>query len=527
MVVLAASICTRSGKPLLSRQFRPMPRSRVDGLLAAFPKLIPVNSQHTTVETNDVRFVYQPFEELYVLLITNKGSNILQDIKTLSLLVRLISSLTPAMSEPAILHHAFDLLCAFDEVVSLGYKENVSLNHVRNVLEGESHEEKIQEIIARNKEAEAKEELKRRAKQLEMQRREQQRLAQATGGASRSGYGGGSGGMAGAYSSVPRYEAPQTEHRTPSPSITQSQSQPSKPKFSGSGMKLGKKGGKQSDLINAALGGEPDVEEDINYGQAEPEPEFPAETEVSADVLEKVEQDSIHVTIKEQLSLTLLRDGGLESFELKGDLDLRITDAAQSKIRLTLAPKDAYSELQFKQHPNVAKFSGSEKVIGLKDPSRSFPVGQGLGVLRWRMTGKDESHVPLNVTVWPQPRGDGTSDVAVEYELEAQHLTLRNVVISIPVPSGALPSVTGEADWRLSGNSFVWTIDTIDSENSNGSLEFRCQGDADAFFPVQVGFAASGSLADVEVAKAVLIEDGSEQAFSQERILTVDKYEIV
>lgn len=63
---------------LLSRQFRPIPRSRIDGLLASFPKLIPVNSQHTTVETADVRFVYQPFEELYVLLITNKASNILQ-----------------------------------------------------------------------------------------------------------------------------------------------------------------------------------------------------------------------------------------------------------------------------------------------------------------------------------------------------------------------------------------------------------------------------------------------------------------
>ncbi|OCF59203.1 hypothetical protein L486_03705 [Kwoniella mangroviensis CBS 10435] len=527
-VVLAASICTRSGKPLLSRQFRPMPRSRVDGLLAAFPKLIPVNSQHTTVETNDVRFVYQPFEELYVLLITNKGSNILQDIKTLSLLVRLISSLTPAMSEPAILHHAFDLLCGFDEIVSLGYKENVSLSQVRNVLEGESHEEKIQEIIARNKEAEAKEELKRRAKQLEMQRREQQRLNQASSRSSLPGGYGGGGGQGG-YSSVPRYDQPpQQEYRTSSPAVSsQQQQQSQKPKFSGSGMKLGKKG-KQLDLINAALGGEQDVEMDepVYQQQYEPEPEVAAETEVSADVLEKVEQDSIHVTIKEQLSLTLLRDGGLESFELKGDLDLRITDAAQSKIKLTLSPKD-YSELQFKQHPNVAKFTGSDKVIGLKDPSRSFPVGQGLGVLRWRMTSKDESNVPLNVTVWPQPRGDGTSDVAVEYELEAQHLTLKNVVISIPVPSGSLPSVTGDADWRLSGNSFVWTIDTIDSENSNGSLEFRCQGEADDFFPVSVGFAASGSLADVEVAKAVLIENGEEQTFSQERILTVDKYEIV
>jgi hypothetical protein len=67
----------------------------------------------------------------------------------LSLVVRLITSLTPSMSEPAVLANSFELLCAFDEVVSLGYKENASLQQIRNVLEGESHEEKIQDIIAR------------------------------------------------------------------------------------------------------------------------------------------------------------------------------------------------------------------------------------------------------------------------------------------------------------------------------------------------------------------------------------------
>lgn len=131
------------------------------------------------------------------------------------------------------------------------------------------------------------------------------------------------------------------------------------------------------------------------------------------------------------------------------------------------------------------------------------------------------------VTVWPQPRGDGSSDVAVEYELEASHLTLRNVVISIPIPSNSLPSVTGDADWRAERNAFIWTIDTIDSENSSGNLEFKCEGDADAFFPVSVGFVAAGSLADVDVAKATLVDGGEETTFSQEKILTVDKYEIV
>lgn len=127
----------------------------------------------------------------------------------------------------------------------------MSLMQVRNVLEGESHEEKIQEIIARNKEAEAKEELKRRAKQLEMQRREQQRRAQGGGG---MGNVGGYSGMAGGYSPASRYDAPSPvqEYRAPSPA---SASVPSKPAFKGSGMKLGGKKGKQSDLMNA-LGGE-------------------------------------------------------------------------------------------------------------------------------------------------------------------------------------------------------------------------------------------------------------------------------
>lgn len=314
------------------------------------------------------------------------------------------------MSEPAILHHAFDLLCAFDEVVSLGYKENVSLSQVRNVLEGESHEEKIQEIIARNKEAEAKEELKRRAKQLEMQRREQQKRAQAGMGGGGMGNGMGSMGMAGGYQPAPRFEAPAQEYRAPSPAPAAA-----KPAFKGSGMKLGGKKGRQADVLNA-LGADVDMEPEAPPA---PEPEAEPETQVSADVLEKVDQEPyvslcvvqstadlvrIHVTVKEQLSVTLLRDGGVQAFELKGDLDLRVTEASLAKLRLTLAPKD-YSELQFKQHPNVAKFTGNEKIIALKDPSRSFPVGQGLGVLRWRMTAKDESKVPLSGQFQPRLTG--------------------------------------------------------------------------------------------------------------------------
>jgi hypothetical protein len=62
MVVLAISIVSKSGKALVSRQFVDMTRIRIEGLLAAFPKLLGSGKQHTYVETENVRYVYQPME---------------------------------------------------------------------------------------------------------------------------------------------------------------------------------------------------------------------------------------------------------------------------------------------------------------------------------------------------------------------------------------------------------------------------------------------------------------------------------
>jgi hypothetical protein len=149
MVILAASVCTRGGKAVLSRQFREVQRSRIEALLASFPKLAASGKEHTTVEQDNVRFVYQPLDELYMVLITNRQSNILQDIESLHLFAQVVSTICKSLDEREILRHAFELLTAFDELVTLGYRENLNIGQIKTFLEMESHEERIQEIIAR------------------------------------------------------------------------------------------------------------------------------------------------------------------------------------------------------------------------------------------------------------------------------------------------------------------------------------------------------------------------------------------
>ena len=147
--MLAASICTRGGKAVISRQFRDIARSRIEGLLASFPKLADSGTQHTTVEQDNVRYVYQPLDELYMVLITNRQSNILQDIDSLHLFAQVVTSICKSLDEREILRNAYELLSAFDELVTLGYRENLSISQIKTFLEMESHEERIQEIISR------------------------------------------------------------------------------------------------------------------------------------------------------------------------------------------------------------------------------------------------------------------------------------------------------------------------------------------------------------------------------------------
>lgn len=64
------------------------------------------------------------------MLLTNKQSNIVEDLDTLRLLSKVIPELASPVEEESIGHAAFELIFAFDEVISMGHKENIRASQV-------------------------------------------------------------------------------------------------------------------------------------------------------------------------------------------------------------------------------------------------------------------------------------------------------------------------------------------------------------------------------------------------------------
>ncbi|KAJ5259450.1 Clathrin adaptor mu subunit C-terminal [Penicillium angulare] len=504
MVVLAASICTRGGKAVLSRQFREIARSRIEALLASFPKLADSGTQHTTVEQDNVRFVYQPLDELYIVLITNRQSNILQDIDSLHLFAQVTTSICKSLDEREITRNAFELLSAFDELVTLGYRENLSLSQIKTFLEMESHEERIQEIIERNKELEASEERKRKAKQLEMQRKE----------AARSGRS--------AAPRAPSYPVYTPPARPSVPDTYDSYEAEKKKTFSkplvtrGKGMQLGKKS-KATDIYEKVRGDlGPEAEEESPL--VTPQISTPVQEPVSARESLTADREPIHVTIAETISATLTREGALKSFEVKGDLQLRISDPSLTKLRLDLQATPTHGA-QFRTHPNVDKaLFTSTSAIQLKDTSKRFPTNNAIGVLRWRVASSADNAdiLPITFTVWVNKGSDSTT-VTVEYELNGSD-SLRDVVVTIPY-GATEPSVSSfDAVYEVSGDSLDWNLGAVDESNSSGSFEFETtDGDEDQFFPMSVRFTKTQPFVDVDVTEVSLLEaEGESSGFSKD-----------
>lgn len=518
MVLIAAAVSTKAGKTIVSRQFVEMSKARIEGLLAAFPKLIPAGTQHTFVETDSVRYVYQPLEKLYMLLITTRASNILEDLETLRLFARVIPEYCRSMEESEIVDNAFNLIFAFDEIVALGYRESVNLSQIRTFVEMDSHEEKVYQAVRQTQEREAKNKMREKAKELQRQRMEAGKKGGKVSYSSSGGFGNSTG-----YTPTPTVGdlANITNDFKPSSYTPMQKSVPTSTRA----MKLG---GKSRDV-------ESFVDQLKNEGESVIVPPAGQNAQTQSQALKtpsiKPYVDDVHLRQEEKLSIVVGRDGGVQQLELHGLVTLHIGDDKWGRIRVQLENHDSRG-VQLQTHPNVDKeLFKLRSQIGLKQPAKPFPLHTDVGVLKWRLQGTDESLVPLLINCWPSEAGDGSCDVNIEYELVHTNLDLCDVNIVIPLPIGCTPVVAecdGHYTHEARKNQLVWSLPLIDASNKSGSLEFSApQSVPNDFFPLNVSFNSKCSYAKIKVTDVLLVDDDSPVKHSVEHVFYSEKYEVV
>lgn len=535
MVVLSASLLTRNGKVLVARQFVEITRIRLEGLLAAFPKLLSSGSrEHTFIDTESVRYVYQPLESFFVLIITNKTSNIVEDLHIIQLLAKLVPDICAPLSEASIRDKQFELVFGFDELITAGgHSENINVAQICVNLEMESHEEKLHNMILESKRAAAKDDMKRHTARIKEEQRERARLERAgiggSGFESHSSFGS-------SFSS--KFKSPRssnsssfmTSPRSPSttsPTSFNSRPEPAVAKVTG--MKLGTPS--KSNGMGLGSGGKSFMDAMAAEDGLKEIPPMSAvvETVQKPEVATAISHDPIGAVVEEKMTVVLTRDGALEQLEVKGSMYVSVNDPSAGCCRLRLHTGGSEG-ISFQTHPKVDKrLYDSDSVLALRDPSKPFPPSR-VAFLRWSLKTQDEAMLPLNITCWPEEEGDGKMNVSVEYSLD-RDMVLDNVNVVIPLGGHDAPSVAsvdGQYQHNSAEGSLLWHQDQISSTNNSGTLEFTIRGNnIDAFFPISVSFFSRSVYSDVHVEAVEKVEDGSSIVFGFEKLLSTDSYQIV
>jgi hypothetical protein len=547
MVVLAVAILNTTGKILLSRQFVDMTRIRIESLLAAFPKLLGPNVEHTYVETDNVRYVYHPLESMFLLCITNKGSNIIEDLATLQMLSKVVPITCGSLTEEAVLENGFDLIFAFDEVITGGgYKVGLSLSELKTNLTMESHEEQLQLMIKESKIEEAHANMLEASAMISSTKGSQPvgkyaGMGSSSTSDSMSGLGGGGISMSylndsghGMNGISNGYAHENTGSSASSSSLAFGGSSPSTSSYS-------EPTPAAAPIVGLSLGG---PSKNASFLKA-----MAADDNVSSSFYEKNESQNggnsgaatlpipaaprgpsgdVEISCMETIRVHATREGELESMEVKGSMTLM---AQQDRAGLATIKfgKRELSGLKLQPNPILDRKALAQNVIRPRAPTKPFPVGSKSSIIKWRFNTTDKQCMPLSVNLWPDV-GSRSTTVSVEYTLENVDMVLHDVCICIPLGSSSVPDVTssdGIVRHVSKNDTIEWRHELVDEENATGVLEFVLSGvtDEEEFFPCTVQFSSNYSFANFTFEAAVDAEKGALKVVS-ENSMTIAEYTV-
>ena len=172
MAALSVVICNKNSRIIFARQFFNITRMDLEEYIVQFSRGVDSCKEITHFESDKVRYIFIPIESLYLILITTKNSNIIEDTEILKMVYRLIQDLCDNINSESIVKNAFEIMLGIDDIVNLGYRNSVNLGQIKQYLQMESIEEQEFKRKKREQEERVKRELAEKGREFDKQRRE-------------------------------------------------------------------------------------------------------------------------------------------------------------------------------------------------------------------------------------------------------------------------------------------------------------------------------------------------------------------
>ena len=172
MAALSVVICNKNARIIFARQFFNISRMDLEEYIVQFSRGVDSCKEITHFESDKVRYIFIPIDTFYLILITTKNSNIIEDTEILKLIYRLIQDLCYSINQESIIENAFEIMLGIDDIVSLGYRNSVNLGQIKQYLQMESAEEKEFKRKKEEQELAVQKALEEKGREFDRQRRE-------------------------------------------------------------------------------------------------------------------------------------------------------------------------------------------------------------------------------------------------------------------------------------------------------------------------------------------------------------------
>ncbi|EAS04835.1 adaptor complexes medium subunit family protein (macronuclear) [Tetrahymena thermophila SB210] len=542
MVIISAAVCDKQGDILIARQYQNITKHQLEENMRNFPKLITPDQQHTFVETEYVRYVYLPLDNMYLVLLTKKNSNIIEDQETIRLLHKIVQDLCPSgVSEQNVLKRDFDILLCFDDVISFGFRESVSLSQVQSALEMESADEKFHIMLMKQKQAEQQEAAKRH--QQEMQKKRAAGISSSGNSISSSSYGsysssGASTNATGGISSSGITSMGSNSFKSKNDEDEGVFRPDDKPVYNPSskattvapkkGLVLGKK---KAPTKETPVANQKEASSSSANTQATLQEKIVQENSKKEEIKVNPLKAPVDIEIIEKMSCQMTRDGTLNSLDINGEVFLQFYDPSKARIAIQFE----YENLKLKTlkpHVNLNKQLWTDKKqIALKNIETAFPVNTRIPSVKYGYNSTNTADLPFTLTCW---FNDGQVALEVEFNTDQNRFEkLEKIEISFSYPSKEKPDVSSSENAEYEVNSsnsvFKYIIPSLSASNatSNIQISFSSSLAEDDIFPFDVNFTLPYTFYQIKpLAVANLGNNNELLKFDVISKCTADKYQI-